>query len=131
MGLKLDLSRTIYNADETPMMKEGGTPLTLGDALRAVYASTTQKDTGESKGKKGRLLKQLNGALRKGAAFDISTKDADFTVEQAGDSMQTVVFVQIDDLINERPTLGDNERVEGDGFKAGAEVPAEQTVPAS
>jgi hypothetical protein len=121
--MKLDLNRTIYTAEETPRLKEkkeDGTEVyvTVGDVLRAVYASTVQGDTREQKSKKGRLLKLLNHSLRKKKELALTVDDAKFTLDVAGATMETTVFLQIEDLIEGRPTLGDADPEEEEASTA-------------
>jgi hypothetical protein len=137
--MKIDLNRTVYREDETPRVKEftpapnlrvlqwggmdwqvvPGVPkehVTLLDALRAVYAGTTQQDTQETQRRKGRLLVKLNRAARKRVGFELTVDDAKFTLDMAADlKLETPVYIQIDDIINGRPTLGDEDEEQGDG----------------
>lgn len=131
--MKIDLSRLIFKADETPFIKKfqeqanvtivmwSGKEwirvpsfpeenITLGDVLRLVYSDDAQNETRENKSKKGRLLQKLNKAIRKKALFELSTDDAKLTLDEAGRSQETVLYIQIEDAIEGKPAW--NEEVE-------------------
>ena len=118
---KLDLKRVLLGMDEKPFPKtrdrasgEVVEELLMVDLLRDVYSSNLQDNTQEDRAKKGRLGQKLNQAFRKGEKFHLSEMDATYTLKQAGKYMEPVLYIQLEDLIHERKTVGEDGAGEDD-----------------
>lgn len=130
--IKININRVVVRDDETPWVKEfdpqpgirvlvyrdfewrlvEGVPkshITFLDLFRAVFSCKQQQEKKESLRRKGELLKKVNSAAKKRAPLAISGADVDFIVEQAEFALDTIPFIQLDDVLHERPTLGDPE----------------------
>lgn len=121
----LDLNRPILKEDESPypkkVNKEGKIEeqLTMIEVVRAICGSRPDGTTKDELQKKGRILKLANKAVKKKMGLRLTIDDAKFVIDEGAKVLDPVVFIQLEDVLEGRPTIGDDTDDDEDDSKSG------------